>query len=109
MDPEPYGGNWGGPGMDGELFGCVNDANDMRAIAESMGRPTLRQGGEGPDVAYLQRRLNEHMHHTLTVDGIFGRPTASAVRAFQRSNGLKVDAIVGPHTWATLEEQPAYV
>jgi peptidoglycan hydrolase-like protein with peptidoglycan-binding domain len=62
----------------------------------------LFRGSEGPAVAELQRRLNEH-GEKLNVDGIFGPNTEAAVRAFQRrTRGLKVDGIVGPMTAAAL-------
>ncbi|GAB3676234.1 hypothetical protein GCM10027589_46380 [Actinocorallia lasiicapitis] len=55
--------------------------------------PPLR----GSDVKALQRALNTHGAH-LTADGIFGRATDQAVRAFQRSAQLTPDGIVGPAT-----------
>ena len=39
------------------------------------------------------------------IDGIFGRLTERAVRAFQHANGLVVDGIVGPKTSFALFEQ----
>lgn len=60
------------------------------------GRPTLRAGSRGPDVAYVQRKLG------LTADGIYGTQTLVAVKQFQRTNGLEVDGIVGPKTWGVL-------
>jgi len=38
------------------------------------------------------------------VDGIWGRRTQAAVMEFQRREGLAVDGIVGPATWAALQE-----
>lgn len=38
----------------------------------------------------------------LTIDGIFGPETESAVRFFQEDTGLVVDGIAGPYTWNTL-------
>jgi hypothetical protein len=64
----------------------------------------LFRGSEGPEVAQLQRRLNEEEFIAdLVVDGIFGPRTEAAVKSFQRSaGGLKVDGIVGPATAAAL-------
>ena len=61
---------------------------------------TLRRGDRGEDVKVLQRALKRAGYDAGTIDGIFG-PEA-AVRAFQRANGLTVDGIVGPRTWAAL-------
>lgn len=57
---------------------------------------TLELGSRGPAVAKLQRALGIH------ADGIFGKQTRRAVRAFQRRSGLVVDGIVGPQTRAAL-------
>jgi hypothetical protein len=64
-------------------------------------RPTLRRGSKGPDVVYLQQRL-QVFGYNLAPDGDFGPKTEAAVRSFQRSNSLAVDGIVGPMTWAAL-------
>ena len=41
----------------------------------------------------LQDALNALGYSTKTLDGIFGANTESALRAFQRSNGLTADGI----------------
>jgi len=38
----------------------------------------------------------------LAADGIFGHLTLNRVKEFQKQNHLKVDGIVGPHTWGVL-------
>ena len=62
-------------------------------------RPTLRNGSSGPDVRLLQTCLN------LGPDGDFGPMTENAVVDYQRVKGLEDDGIVGPTTWAVLDEE----
>lgn len=57
---------------------------------------TIKLGSKGTDVKTLQTKLN------LVADGIFGPITEEAVKEFQKANGLTVDGIVGPKTWAKL-------
>lgn len=57
---------------------------------------TYKKGDKGEMVKQIQRALH------LLPDGIFGKITEEAVRAFQAENGLKVDGIVGPATLAKL-------
>lgn len=38
----------------------------------------------------------------IEVDGIYGKNTKAAVSAFQAANGLSVDGVCGPKTWACL-------
>jgi peptidoglycan hydrolase-like protein with peptidoglycan-binding domain len=40
------------------------------------------------------------------IDGAFGARTEAAVRAFQQGEGLGVDGVVGPDTWAALPAAP---
>jgi peptidoglycan hydrolase-like protein with peptidoglycan-binding domain len=65
--------------------------------------PVLRQGADNSAVTVrsLQYLLNAH-GAGLTVDGIFGARTNSAVRTFQAGHGLVVDGIVGPRSWSSL-------
>ena len=88
----------------GELVGVEYDL--PAEIAEMPAR-TLRKGDRGDDVADLQRLLNADPRYPTKVDGIFGGDTESSVRAFQADNGLTADGIVGPKTWAKLDEVEA--
>jgi peptidoglycan hydrolase-like protein with peptidoglycan-binding domain len=66
--------------------------------------PVLQQGSANVAVAVrsLQYLLDAH-GAGLTVDGIFGPRTNSAVRNYQAaSHKLVVDGIVGPQTWSSL-------
>jgi YVTN family beta-propeller protein len=57
----------------------------------------------GTDVKQLQTRLLELSYTEVgTPDGSFGKITDAAVRHFQEVNGLVVDGVVGPKTWALL-------
>jgi peptidoglycan hydrolase-like protein with peptidoglycan-binding domain len=67
--------------------------------------PTLVEGDTGPAVVTLQTRLNV-WGAKLTVDGDFGSLTLAAVKAFQTEQKLTVDGIVGPQTWAALNQNP---
>ena len=63
---------------------------------------TVRSGSSGEAVKALQIELNAKRSAGLTVDGIFGGGTDSAVRTFQSHAGLTADGIVGPTTWKNL-------
>lgn len=67
--------------------------------------PVLRKGSTGAAVKELQELLNtDSRYGGLKVDGIFGSDTLSSVRAFQADSGLTPDGIVGPLTWAALQQ-----
>jgi murein L,D-transpeptidase YcbB/YkuD len=71
---------------------------------------TVKRGSTGPAVRAVQDQINfrnNNSGHTLTVDGVFGRKTEAAVRAFQRAMsaqvpGFVVDGIAGKQTWQAL-------
>ncbi len=69
---------------------------------------TYRVGSVGPEVLKLQTRLAELDFYRGPLDSRFGGGTEAAVRAFQTSEGLDVDGIIGPNTWAALfaEKKP---
>jgi N-acetylmuramoyl-L-alanine amidase len=50
----------------------------------------------------MQTKLKRWGYYTGSVDGIYGSKTKSAVRLFQKRNGLVVDGIVGKKTLAAL-------
>ena len=62
---------------------------------------TIKRGSRGDDVERLQTML-KNAGYSLDVDGIFGEKTQSAVRQYQRNQGLDVDGIVGTNTWGAL-------
>lgn len=68
------------------------------ALAYEFERP-LKRGDEGPDVRALQTRIAGWFPRDdqtpMGIDGVFGRKTARAVKAFQRLHGMPVDGVAG--------------
>jgi putative chitinase len=60
--------------------------------------PSLQEGSKGSEVTVLQRKLKAKGFNPGKIDGVFGLGTEAAVLAFQRSEGLLADGIVGPQT-----------
>ncbi len=79
---------------------------DLPAEIIEIAPRTLRKGDSGTDVKELQEALLREGYDlgSYGADGKFGGETLSAVRAFQRANGLNPDGIVGPLTWAALRQ-----
>jgi len=50
------------------------------------------------DVRGIQQALKDQGFDPGGVDGVWGRNTVAAVKAFQQARGLKADGIVGPAT-----------
>lgn len=61
-----------------------------------------KMGSRGDEVRRIQQKLKNWGYYTGSVDGIYGTQTQSAVRKFQRDNGLTVDGIAGPKTLSYL-------
>lgn len=61
----------------------------------------LKEGSRGQEVIELQQALG------IRADGIFGSGTKDVVEDYQRENGLSVDGIVGPQTFAVIREANA--
>lgn len=63
--------------------------------------PPVKKGSKGVAVQLLQKFLNwYHPAWKLTVDGKFGSHTASALKAWQKVEGLTVDAVFGKKSYA---------
>ena len=59
-------------------------------------------GSRSDEVTAVQQALKEKGYYDYTVDGIFGTRTQSAVKSFQRDNGLEADGIAGEKTLKAL-------
>ena len=62
----------------------------------------LKQGASGGEVKELQRRLKNWGYYNGAVDGVYGKATVEAVKAFQKKNGLTADGIAGISTYKAL-------
>ncbi len=61
-----------------------------------------RLGSRGEEVRKIQQRLKNWGYYSGSVDGIYGTQTQSAVKYFQRKNGLTADGIAGKNTLAAM-------
>jgi hypothetical protein len=64
--------------------------------------PLLKRGSVGDLVVWAQQHLRAAVEPQLPVTGIFGWQTRAAVRAFQATEGLLVDGVIGTTTWRSL-------
>lgn len=72
------------------------------AMAQSANAALYKKGSTGPTVTEIQKRLKSWGYYTGSVDGIYGSKTESAVKYFQRTNGLAVDGQAGNNTLAAM-------
>ena len=74
--------------------------------AKSAGE-TIRRGSKGETVKKMQQLLmaTGYALPKYGADGSFGAESEEALRRFQEANGLAVDGICGPKTWAVLQAE----
>lgn len=72
------------------------DENEVASAA------VVKRGSSGSTVKTIQTKLKRWGYYTGPVDGIYGSGTVSAVKYFQRKNGLTADGIVGKKTAAAM-------
>lgn len=82
-------------------LGRINRAINYTQEREIL--PTLHFGHTGIPVKILQRLLI-YNGYAISVDGIFGALTETAVKAFQNQRDLGVDGVVGNKTWRALSQ-----
>lgn len=73
-------------------FGCMVVKNNE--VVETLSK----YGSRGNEVTQIQTKLKRWGYYSGSVDGIYGSQTVSAVKYFQRKNGLTQDGIAGPKT-----------
>lgn len=75
---------------------------ENKSNTSSQTYPTIRYGSENEYVGKLQTLLTEKGYRCGKIDNIFGTKTKESVMAYQIDNGLVVDGICGPKTWASI-------
>ena len=80
------------------LYSTSGQASVIRADQEAETYYLLKSGTTGIEVRRLQARLMELGYYAGGVDGLYGKTTADAVKAFQRANGLSADGQAGVQT-----------
>lgn len=63
---------------------------------------------KGVDVRNLQQRLCE-LGFTVSIDGVYGNKTSSAVKKYQKSRGLEATGEVNYKTWETIINETHYM
>lgn len=81
--------------------------NNIASIPQSYPGSPLRRGSTGRSVEQVQFWLSSLAQFdsdlpSVRVDGSFGAATERAVKAFQKSEGLTQDGVVGQTTWQEL-------
>lgn len=80
------------------LYSSAAQPKTVSASASQESYILLKQGASGLEVRKLQGRLAELGYYAGGVDGIYGSTTVTAVKAFQRANGLSGDGQAGEQT-----------
>ena len=80
------------------LFGYIFYLTIVNESIETISR----FGSSGNEVKQIQQKLKEWGYYKGEVDGVYGSKTQSAVRAFQKANGLTVDGIAGEKTLSAI-------
>lgn len=83
------------------LLGSIGTIAAVQAGDDSVSTLS-KMGSRGDEVRRIQQKLKSMGYYTGSVDGIYGTQTQSAVKKFQRDNGLTVDGIAGPKTLSYL-------
>ena len=83
------------------LLGSIGTIAAVQSADDSVSTLS-KMGSRGDEVRRIQQKLKSMGYYTGSVDGIYGTQTQSAVKKFQRDNGLDVDGIAGPKTLSYL-------
>ena len=83
-------------------FSCLVAIFCLVAFLPTAALAAYHQGDRGDDIAEIQQQLMALGYGVQAADGVFGRETALAIKAFQRDRGMEVDGVIGEETFRTL-------
>lgn len=95
---------WDWQETDGPEWGALASSSASHPVAgyrAEVMHPLLKRGSVGDMVVWAQERLLT-AGQEVPVNGIYGRLTIQAVKAFQEGHGLPADGRIGTETWAAL-------
>lgn len=84
-----------------QQFDFVQCMEGVEIVVPEGGYVTLRSGDSGQQVTQLQTVL-QNLHYNIEVTGVYDSQTVTAVKLFQRLNGLNIDGVAGSATQTAL-------
>ena len=95
-----------GPYLQGKFSDIAREVNNKLGAQTAPQVHVLTKGDEGAEVKWLQETLLKLGYNlgSYGADGEFGSLTQQRVKEFQKKRGLTQDGIVGPQTYAELNE-----
>ncbi|WP_145151341.1 cell wall hydrolase [Paenibacillus xylanexedens] len=87
------------------LLGACALTLGLTVAAPSAGAQKLEQGVRSEHVLQLQEQLSDLGYFDAGMTGYYGSITKSAVRQFQRAQGLSADGVAGPATLNRLNKK----
>ena len=90
----------------GKPLNAKGEATKIKTLSPAEG-VTMRSGNTGEPVAQLQAKLKELGYYAGDITRKYDTATSTAVKAFQKTNGLKADGLAGAETRKLLDSGTA--
>ncbi len=101
---------WDWQETSGQEWGALGAAGALRPVTgfrQDLTQPLLKRGSKGDIVVWAQEHLVA-AGEEVAVNGLYGKQTIAAVKAFQEGRGLPADGQVGTTTWEALLQLVPY-